>query len=123
MTIEAVFCGVSHSLAVCSAGVCYAWGKNGSGQCGETDPQGSDAVSVSLEYCSDILCLCGTSCFWIPTPVMWWDSRLVYVLVLCFLFGAFPLVGFLKHPPSRVAYNAATVRKGQPTTMISLFET
>lgn len=44
--MEAVFCGVSHSLAVCSAGVCYAWGKNNGGQCGETNPQGSDAVSA-----------------------------------------------------------------------------
>lgn len=44
--IEAVFCGVSHSMAVCSTGACYAWGKNNFGQCGESDPAGSDIVSV-----------------------------------------------------------------------------
>ncbi len=44
--IEAVFCGVSHSMAVCSTGTCYAWGKNDVGQCGESDPSGSDIVSV-----------------------------------------------------------------------------
>lgn len=42
--IEAVSCGVSHSMAVCSTGACYAWGKNNCGQCGNTDPVGSDAV-------------------------------------------------------------------------------
>lgn len=44
--IEGVFCGVSHSMAVCSTGACYAWGKNNSGQCGETDPSGPDIVSA-----------------------------------------------------------------------------
>lgn len=44
--IEAVFCGVSHSLAVCSIGKSYAWGKNNCGQCGDTDPVCSDAVSA-----------------------------------------------------------------------------
>ncbi|CAM9356733.1 unnamed protein product [Ectocarpus sp. 12 AP-2014] len=43
--IEAVFCGVSHSLAVCSTGTSYAWGKNDCGQCGDTDPVCSDAIS------------------------------------------------------------------------------
>ncbi|CAM9409044.1 unnamed protein product, partial [Ectocarpus sp. 8 AP-2014] len=42
--IEAVFCGVSHSLAVCSTGTSYAWGKNDCGQCGDTDPVCSDAI-------------------------------------------------------------------------------
>ncbi|CBJ27252.1 conserved unknown protein [Ectocarpus siliculosus] len=42
--IEAVFCGVSHSLAVCSTGTSYAWGKNDCGQCGDTDPLCSDAI-------------------------------------------------------------------------------
>lgn len=59
--MEGVFCGVSHSLAVCSAGVCYAWGKNNSGQCGQRGPQGSDAVSALLY--NGVLCgiCCDTS--------------------------------------------------------------
>ncbi|CAM9277211.1 unnamed protein product, partial [Hapterophycus canaliculatus] len=40
--IEAVSCGVSHSLAICSKGTCFAWGKNTRGQCGDTDNVSSD---------------------------------------------------------------------------------
>lgn len=46
--IEAVSCGVSHSMAVCSTGAGYAWGKNDRGQCGNPDPVGSDTVRSAL---------------------------------------------------------------------------
>lgn len=46
--IEAVFCGVFHSMAICSSGVPYAWGKNSSGQCGRKDSDAGDTVGVPL---------------------------------------------------------------------------
>lgn len=42
--IEAVFCGVSHSMAVASTGAVYTWGNNASGQCGHRDSAVSDVV-------------------------------------------------------------------------------
>lgn len=44
--IDAVSCGVSHSMAICSKGTCYAWGRNNRGQCGDADTASSDVVSV-----------------------------------------------------------------------------
>lgn len=42
--IEAVFCGVSHSMAVASTGAAYTWGNNESGQCGH----GGSVASVAV---------------------------------------------------------------------------
>lgn len=44
--VEAVFCGVSHSMAVCSKGTPYAWGKNNNGQCGHKGPAALDMVRI-----------------------------------------------------------------------------
>ncbi|CAM9328498.1 unnamed protein product, partial [Scytosiphon promiscuus] len=43
--IEAVSCGVAHSLAICSKGTCYAWGNNNRGQCGDAETLSSDVLS------------------------------------------------------------------------------
>lgn len=48
--IEAVFCGVSHSSAICSNGAAYVWGNNKSGQCGHRIFNTSDTVSHSCLY-------------------------------------------------------------------------
>lgn len=45
--VKAVFCGVSHSMAVSSAGRPYVWGKNSGGQCEQRDRTPLDTVRAA----------------------------------------------------------------------------
>lgn len=65
--IEAVFCGVFHSMAICSLGAPYAWGKNSSGQCGRKDLVTLDTVSTPRVLLTATYRLSGCGFLWMPT--------------------------------------------------------